>query len=517
MHARVAVAIFALGVLALVGYYFAEPLLADRQQLFTSDAKGTKGTITVGVDNWVGYFPLCSPVMRRNLRADGYRLECESDAADYPARMSALRAGTLDFAVATVDSYLLNGSRENFPGTIVMVIDESKGGDAILARKDAVSSLEDLKRQQALKVAFTPNSPSEHLIKALGAHFDIAQLRQRDGSWRVETEGSTEARRKLESREADVAVLWEPDVSRALADPSITKLLGTEDTEKLIVDILLVRREFSVDQPEAVRALLSQYFRTLKHYRDDPDEMREHVADETGLDGDQVTRMLEGVGWVTLQENGSTWFGLNARGEYARDGIVDAVRSTVQILVDAGDFTADPLPDRDPYRILHSEPIEWLFENGVFGVVNVSEDPEGDSLSRRFEPLGDSDWERLREIGTLKVRPTTFQSGTAQLSLEGKRELDKAAENLKHYPNFRVVVTGHTGVRGDPAANRELSQQRAASVARYLSVTYGIDPARLRPLGKGASEPLARRPGESERAYNYRLPRVEMFLVAEVY
>ena len=40
---------------------------------------------------------------------------------------------------------------------------------------------------------------------------------------------------------------------------------------------------------------------------------------------------------------------------------------------------------------------------------------------------------------------------------------------------------------------------------------------RLRVLGIGSDSPLPRRAGESDRAYSYRLPRVELYLVGEVY
>ncbi len=49
-------------------------------------------------------------------------------------------------------------------------------------------------------------------------------------------------------------------------------------------------------------------------------------------------------------------------------------------------------------------------------------------------------------------------------------ELDKAAENLRHYPNFCVVIEGHTGLRGDAEANRELSELRAEAVSRWRLV-----------------------------------------------
>ncbi|MGH8673405.1 MAG: OmpA family protein, partial [Burkholderiales bacterium] len=92
---------------------------------------------------------------------------------------------------------------------------------------------------------------------------------------------------------------------------------------------------------------------------------------------------------------------------------------------------------------------------------------------------------------------------------------DRAMETLSHYPNFRVVIKGHTGLRGDPEENQLLSQERAESVARYLGVTYNLDLNRLRVVGLGSKLPLPQQPGESERAYAYRLPRVELSLVAE--
>ncbi|MBF0256973.1 MAG: OmpA family protein, partial [Gammaproteobacteria bacterium] len=105
----------------------------------------------------------------------------------------------------------------------------------------------------------------------------------------------------------------------------------------------------------------------------------------------------------------------------------------------------------------------------------------------------------------------------AMLDLDGKRVLDRMAEKLRHYPNFRVLIKGHTGIGGDPQANLALSAERAEAVARYLMITYAIDSQRIRALGFGGSQPLPRLPGESDRAYGYRLPRVEIGLVGEGY
>ena len=227
--------------------------------------------------------------------------------------------------MATVDSYLLSGAPLDFPGTIIAVIDESKGGDAIVARREVAANLDGLHQASEIEVAFTPASPSEHLLRTIGAHFDIPFLEDRRGRWRLETDGSSAALEMLLKGEVGAAVLWEPDVSRALAKPDIVKLIGTEDMERLIVDILLVGRRFSRDHPEAVAALLDNYFQTLKLYRDRPRELEADVMQDTGLTREQVGSMLRGVSWTTLGENAAVWFGISGGGPFADEGLVEAV------------------------------------------------------------------------------------------------------------------------------------------------------------------------------------------------
>jgi outer membrane protein OmpA-like peptidoglycan-associated protein len=355
----------------------------------------------------------------------------------------------------------------------------------------------------------------------MAVHFDVPKLLGKDTKWRIETDGSEAALKKFLEKDSEVAVLWEPDVSRALLKKGTVKLLGTEDTDKLIVDILIVNRKYSQQEPDAVATLLKQYYHTLKFYRDNPQSLVDDAAKETNLDKSLVSTMLNGVSWATLSDNSMSWYGLSALGSTSTEGLVDAIESTINILIDHGDYSQSPLPDSDPYRIINSQFVSDLFSANVsntqFGKTKNREISGGAemSLEKDFEKLSDSQWQALREIGTLKIRPIVFQSGVDELGVDSKKELDKAIENLKHYPNFRIVIKGHTGVRGDKAANQKLSQGRSETVARYFNVTYGIDLDRMRPIGMGSSQPLSRKAGESNRTYNYRLPRVELFLVTE--
>jgi outer membrane protein OmpA-like peptidoglycan-associated protein len=51
----------------------------------------------------------------------------------------------------------------------------------------------------------------------------------------------------------------------------------------------------------------------------------------------------------------------------------------------------------------------------------------------------------------------------------------------------RFVIEGHADPRGVAAQNQRLSQERADEVRLYL-VSLGVHPARLRAVGKGASQ-----------------------------
>lgn len=512
-HVRVAGGVLLVGLLAITGYFFWQRASLDVTQVSTSDAAGTKARLRIAVDSWVGYYPLCSQLMKRQMREAGYALECIDDKADYQARMKALAAGEIEFAVATVDSYVANGAVQNYPGVILAVIDESKGGDALIVRKDKLAKLDDLKKKP-FTIALTPNSPSEYLAKSLAVHFDIDSLRKRK-EWRVDTQGSAEALALLQRNKVDAAILWEPDVSRALKDPALQRLIGTEQTQRLIVDVLLANREFAADKGQHVQVLLQQYFRVLKQYRDEPALLISELDDSTDLGEDAIQTMIQGVAWATLTENAELWLAHGAQ-VASKEALISTIESVVTVLTEYGDFNRSPLPDADPYRLLNSSFIHELYASAQAGTFSGSS-AASSSVVNAYPALSEEQWRRLNEVGTLKVRPIAFASGSDTLTLDDKERLDEIADNLSHYPAFRIEIRGHSGSRGDADANRLLSQDRADAVQRYLEITHNFPPTRMRALGFGSDKPLPKQPDETERAYNYRLQRVELVLLGQGY
>lgn len=92
--------------------------------------------------------------------------------------------------------------------------------------------------------------------------------------------------------------------------------------------------------------------------------------------------------------------------------------------------------------------------------------------------------------GPAVALPVQFHAGSAKVSASSMAYLHAIATVLTIVPSLHMVIEGHTDAIGDKRSNLMLSWERAFSVFRILVDDYGIDPARLQPVGKGAVEPL---------------------------
>ena len=506
----------ALGLILIVGGWLVWPMLQDRDQVRTSDAVATKGTIVVGADGFLGYGPLCSPYMRSLMLTSNWLFRCENDQADYDARFQKLRDGQIQFAVTSVDGYVRVGARYDFPGVITNVLGESQGADAIVALRSAAPDLASLGQLlDGIRVGYTPESPSEHLAKTVGVDFDVPVLRTTDQQWFVPANGSGDVAAKLRSGEIQVGVLWEPELSTILARPEFVKLLGTEGTKGLIVDALIAGRDFAQDSPEVVELVLTNYFKTLKYYRSNADRFAVDMAAYAGVTKGQIPQMADTIKWANLHDNATQWMGVPVSGAVPRYGLVEAINGAVRTLRQAGDISQNPLPGSDPRRIVNSSAVSSLFSSGLAGTAVVSNDDGSTVID--FRQLSRSGWENLAAVGTLKLEPILFESGSNRLSAADQQQIDDAVEALESYPRFYIEVQGHTQPSGDRTANQRLSQRRADAVVEFLASKYQIDPDRVRAVGLGGSSPLPRQPGESYRAYSDRLARVEIHLKQEVF
>jgi outer membrane protein OmpA-like peptidoglycan-associated protein len=75
-----------------------------------------------------------------------------------------------------------------------------------------------------------------------------------------------------------------------------------------------------------------------------------------------------------------------------------------------------------------------------------------------------------------------FEVNSAVIKEDGYRELSWFVQQMQPYPQAVIQVQGFADSTGTETLNQALSEQRADSVARYLS-SEGIDPSRIRLQG----------------------------------
>ena len=107
---------------------------------------------------------------------------------------------------------------------------------------------------------------------------------------------------------------------------------------------------------------------------------------------------------------------------------------------------------------------------------------------------------RLQEIGQVNY----FETNQDVLTKESTDSLDEVYSILVQYPSISFEIVGHTDSIGKVATNQLLSEQRAASVLRYL-VEKGISSSKLESTGYGETRPLKTNSTPEGRRFNRRV------------
>lgn len=468
----------------------------------TSDAAKARRTITIVGDDWLGYAVLRSPRFAKLLADKGIRVKFEMvpDTAD---RFQGMAEGRYQLAAATLDSYLSQGGASNWPAAIVWTIDESNGGDAIVA-VPPIKTIDDLNNA---KGAYTKSSPSEFLLKSEVSHFQLENLKGRIPSMGKNT--VEEAYHDLRSGKVNFAVLWEPFKTKALQEiPGAHVVIDTSQVQGIIIDILLASRKEIAENPNDLTLVAQAYFQTLHEWLASPATIAEAALGDirtrdTSKTLPDAAKMVEGIRFATLQDNTCR----NGWTCTENPKLVTATEQLQRILENLG--TRVNLPGGDSKAILYSK------ASHAFPEIPA---PAGShpSLGYYYKPLTSAQWEELRGKvkGTLLETPVLFRPGQSEIPQEVQDDLKEAVPKLAHYPAYRIIVEAHS-YGNTPDVDMKLSEERAAEVKRFLTWECGIADERVLALGRGAEDLLPRQPDENEQAYARRSRRARVLLVGD--
>lgn len=479
----------------------------QRERIYTlsSDAGNIRKTIRILGDDWLGYLVLRTPEFQRALAENGIRAKFDMEP-DFNRRLAALNDGSAQFAVLTLDSYLTSGAANGWPAATIFVIDESFGGDAIVGSRELANI--DALNSSRVRGAFVGNSPSEFLLRAETTHFKLERLRPRIGQMRVNA--IDQAYAKLARGEVDFAVLWEPQTSRALAEiPGAHRLIDTQHAQGIIIDLCVASRSVVANEPELAETITRAYFRALHQLMNDPRAFREAAARDAGQSPEVAGTMLAGIKFASLEDNADSWLAQRKGGAGQLDAAFDSIGRILR------DHNVPVTLPPDQLLSLIYRPLVNRVAGDRRDIPPVNARRTADSGF--YRPLTDVEWEALsRKVrGTLLDQPITFRPGSTEIPDDFQDELRDAVPKLRHYPTYRIFVEAHVSASGDSQADQALSDERALAVKRFLMWECGVADERVRSVGKGASEPLARMPGESDAGFERRNRRARLVLVGE--
>jgi len=102
------------------------------------------------------------------------------------------------------------------------------------------------------------------------------------------------------------------------------------------------------------------------------------------------------------------------------------------------------------------------------------------------------------------MRAVQFETGKATLKQESYGILKQVANILTRYPDYNLMINGHTDNIGSPVANQDLSEKRAKACLEFLAL-QGIAKGKMNALGYGESRPISDNNTEIGRSLNRRV------------
>ncbi|MBK9043861.1 MAG: OmpA family protein [Saprospiraceae bacterium] len=102
------------------------------------------------------------------------------------------------------------------------------------------------------------------------------------------------------------------------------------------------------------------------------------------------------------------------------------------------------------------------------------------------------------------MQAVQFETGSAVLKAQSGTVLKQIANIMSRYPDFNMVISGHTDNVGRPAFNQTLSERRAKACFDYL-IKEGVPAYRLNYAGYGDSRPISTNATDKGKSLNRRV------------
>ncbi len=248
----------------------------------------------LAMNPWPGYAYFALAQARQHYDPRRLTLDLRNFADNDRAVQAYVAGAAQAIATTAIDVVTICGVAPERCPVIVYVIDESRGGDQVLAIKD----VKDLKGLAGRPIALDRSSLSRYLLARAFESQDLpppvpSQLRFLPASaWEASLRQGTVA----------AVVSYPPRSERLLRALPLDTLFTSRQLPNEILDVLAVEPELLRLHPDAVLALIQGWQAVRQEERQSPAAVRHEVADYLGLDPGAAEAVLEGVRYPGAQE-----------------------------------------------------------------------------------------------------------------------------------------------------------------------------------------------------------------------
>jgi outer membrane protein OmpA-like peptidoglycan-associated protein/ABC-type nitrate/sulfonate/bicarbonate transport system substrate-binding protein len=422
---------------------------------------------------------------------------------DAPSKNKALIERKVDAVWETVDELPIalgtfraagaqNGAQERAQERMdvraFLQIDWSRGGDACIATPE-IKTVEDIIGHKSAVLMFSPDHTVFEFMLT-NSRLSAEQVARVRADTSFSPDDFTYARILFGKGKIDVACLWEPDVTLALASrPGAHRLFSTADATQLVADTLVARLELLDLYPDLAVKLARVWFAGVKKAEADRPAAARLIStvcsrfrDELGYDA--TLKAFGWVKWTNLDDN-VRLFGLDGR-----PPLFDRVYNQ-----------ADGIWINYPQAEIKERfaPATLRDDRAVRRIWEAAGRPV-DERAARYEAAV------AARGAPLFTKPLTinFHVSRSDLDSEAMATLNReVVPEVEMARGMYIRVEGNTDDAGDPDWNKSLSEKRARAIVDYL-VSRGVDPARIVARGNGASQPVASNRTSGGRARNRR-------------
>jgi len=215
------------------------------------------------------------------------------DFSSYTGILRAYHQENIDGFLATLNEVQIADNFHDQPA-VVMVVDYSFGGDALVVRRD----IGDLKALRGRRIAFEES--------ALGS-YELERLLEIGGLGRDEVVAVSllpeEAEQDFHKGMVDGVITYEPGLGRLVRDEGGHVLFSTRDIPGEIVDVMAMRRSVLDGRADELRRTLRAWFRAVAYMNEHPREAAAEMAKRQRVTVEEFLQGLQGAHVPDLNEN----------------------------------------------------------------------------------------------------------------------------------------------------------------------------------------------------------------------